>query len=113
MDPQQRLSLEVCWEALESAGIPPQDLAGSHSAVFMEVNSDDYSKLLLEDLPGVKAWMSIGTAFCGIPNRISYHLDLMGPSTAVDAACASSLVAIHHGRQALVDGETNAANLEG
>lgn len=113
MDPQQRLSLEVCWEALESAGIPPQDLAGSHTAVFMEVNSDVYSKLLLEDLPGVETWMGIGTAFCGIPNRISYHLDLMGPSTAVDAACASSLIAIHHGRQALLDGETNAANLEG
>ena len=113
MDPQQRLSLEVCWEALESAGIPPQDLAGSNTAVFMGVNSDDYSKLLLEDLPGVEAWMGIGTAFCGIPNRISYHLDLMGPSTAVDAACASSLVAIHHGRQALLEGETNVAIVGG
>ena len=113
MDPQQRLSLEVCWEALESAGIPPQSLAGSNTAVFMGVNSDDYSKLLLEDLPGVEAWMGIGTAFCGIPNRISYHLDLMGPSTAVDAACASSLVAIHHGRLALLEGETNVAIVGG
>ena len=113
MDPQQRLSLEVCWEALESAGIPPQSLAGSNTAVFMGVNSDDYSKLLLEDLPGVEAWMGIGTAFCGIPNRISYHLNLMGPSTAVDAACASSLVAIHHGRQALLEGETNVAIVGG
>ena len=113
MDPQQRLSLEVCWEALESAGIPPQSLAGSNTAVFMGVNSDDYSKLLLEDVPGIEAWMGIGTAFCGIPNRISYHLDLMGPSTAVDAACASSLVAIHHGRQSLLGGETNVAIVGG
>ena len=113
MDPQQRISLEVTWEALESAGIPPQSLAGSETAVFMGVNSDDYSKLLLEDLPNVEAWMGIGTAFCGIPNRISYHLDLMGPSTAVDAACASSLVAIHHGRQALIEGETNLAIVGG
>ena len=113
MDPQQRLSLEVCWEALESAGIPPQSLAGSNTAVYMGVNSDDYGKLLLEDLSGIEAWMGIGTAYCGIPNRISYHLDLMGPSTAVDAACASSLVAIHHGRQSLLAGETDLAIVGG
>ena len=52
MDPQQRISLEVTWEALEDAGIAPQSLAGSNTAVFMGVNSDDYGKLLLEDLPG-------------------------------------------------------------
>lgn len=109
MDPQQRLSLEVSWEALENAGIPPQSLSKSDTAVFMGVNSDDYSKLLLEDLPGIEAWMGIGTAYCGVPNRISYHMDLIGPSTAVDAACASSLVAIHHGRQAILQGESKIA----
>ncbi|KAI1824704.1 6-MSAS [Xylaria intraflava] len=109
MDPQQRLSLEVTWEALENAGIDPKSLSGSDTAVFMGVNSDDYSKLLLEDLPNVEAWMGIGTAYCGVPNRISYHLNLMGPSTAVDAACASSLVAIHHGRQAILSGESSVA----
>ncbi|KAI9166303.1 6-methylsalicylic acid synthase [Paramyrothecium foliicola] len=109
MDPQQRLSLEVTWEALENAGINPKSLSGSDTAVFMGVNSDDYSKLLLEDLPNVDAWMGIGTAYCGVPNRISYHLNLMGPSTAVDAACASSLVAIHHGRQAILTGESRVA----
>ncbi|KAI1263583.1 6-MSAS [Xylariaceae sp. FL1019] len=109
MDPQQRLTLEVTWEALENAGIDPKSLSGSNTAVFMGVNSDDYSKLLLEDLPNVEAWMGIGTAYCGVPNRISYHLNLMGPSTAVDAACASSLVAIHHGRQAILTGESTVA----
>jgi len=113
MDPQQRITLEVTWEALEDAGIPPQSLAGSNTAVFMGVNSDDYSKLLLEDLPGVEAWMGIGTAYCGVPNRISYLLDLRGPSTAVDAACASSLVAIHHGRQSLLMKETDVAIVGG
>ena len=113
MDPQQRISLEVCWEALENAGIPPQSLAGSNTAVYMGVDSDDYGKLLLEDLPGIEAWMGIGTAYFGIPNRISYHLDLMGPSTAMDAACASSLVAIHHGRQSLLAGETEMAIVGG
>ena len=113
MDPQQRLSLEVAWEALESAGIDPKTLSGGDTAVFMGVNSDDYSKLLLEDLPNVEAWMGIGTAYCGIPNRISYHLNLMGPSTAVDAACASSLVAIHHGSQAILTGESKVAIVGG
>ncbi|KAL8929288.1 MAG: hypothetical protein Q9208_001371 [Pyrenodesmia sp. 3 TL-2023] len=113
MDPQQRITLEVTWEALEDAGIAPQSLAGSNTAVFIGVNSDDYSKLLLEDLPGVEAWMGIGTAYCGVPNRISYLLDLRGPSTAVDAACASSLVAIHHGRQSLLAGETDTAIVGG
>ena len=107
MDPQQRISMEVVWEALEDAGIAPQSLAGSDTAVFMGVNSDDYARLVLEDLPGIEAWMGVGTAYCGIPNRISYLLDLMGPSSAVDGACASSLVAIHHARQALIAEETS------
>ena len=113
IDPQQRISLEVTWEALEDAGIPPQSLAGSNTSVFMGVNSDDYGKLVLEDLPGIEAWMGIGTAYCGIPNRISYVLDLKGPSTAVDAACASSLVAIHHGRQSLLMRESDCAIVGG
>ncbi|KAE8350177.1 hypothetical protein BDV28DRAFT_151177 [Aspergillus coremiiformis] len=113
MDPQQRLALEVTWEALENAGIPQQSLTGSDTAVFMGVNSDDYGKLLLEDLPHVEPWMGIGTAYCGVANRISYHLNLMGPSTAVDAACASSLVAIHLGRQAILSGESKIAIVGG
>lgn len=113
MDPQQRISMEVTWEALEDAGLPPQSLAGSNTAVYMGVNSDDYAKLLLEDIPGIEAWMGIGTAYCGVPNRISYLLDLRGPSTAVDAACASSLVAVHHGRQSLLTKETDIAIVGG
>jgi 6-methylsalicylic acid synthase len=79
----------------------------------MGVNSDDYGKLLLEDLPGVEYLMGIGTAYCGVPNRVSYLLDLQGPSTAVDAACASSLVAIHHGRMSLLCHETDVAIVGG
>lgn len=113
MDPQQRVSLEVAWEALQDAGIPAKSLKGTNTSVFWGVNSDDYSKLLLEDLPNVDAWMGIGTAYCGVPNRISYHLDLMGPSVAVDAACASSLVAVHHGVSAILNGESTIAIVGG
>lgn len=109
MDPHQRLGLELAWEALENAGVDPRKLSGSDTAVYMGVDSDDYSRMLMEDLPTIEAWSGIGTAYHGIPNRISYHLGLQGPSTAVDAACASSLIAIHLARQAIVSGESTVA----
>ncbi|WP_083410611.1 type I polyketide synthase [Mycolicibacterium rutilum] len=109
MDPQQRLALEVSWEALEHAGVPPKSLAGSDTAVLMGVNSDDYGKLIMEDLPGIEAWTGIGTSLCGIANRVSHLLDLRGPSVALDAACAASLVAVHQACQMLRAGETSLA----
>jgi 6-methylsalicylic acid synthase len=99
MDPQQRNSLEVVCKALEHAGIPLQSVVGSDTAVIMGVNSDDYSRLVLEDLQNIDAYLGIGTAYCGIPNRISHALDFAGPTYAVDGACASSLVAIHRARR--------------
>ncbi|MFI5511053.1 SDR family NAD(P)-dependent oxidoreductase [Mycobacterium sp. NPDC051804] len=109
MDPQQRLALEVSWEALEHAGVQPRTLAGSDTAVLMGVNSDDYGKLIMEDLPGIEAWTGIGTSLCGIANRVSHLLDLRGPSVALDAACAASLVAVHQACQMLRSGETSLA----
>jgi 6-methylsalicylic acid synthase len=109
MDPQQRLALEVSWEALEHAGVPPRSLAGSDTAVLMGVNSDDYGKLIMEDLPGIEAWTGIGTSLCGIANRVSHLLDLRGPSVALDAACAASLVAVHQACQMMRAGETSLA----
>ncbi|GAT67123.1 beta-ketoacyl synthase [Planomonospora sphaerica] len=105
MDPQQRIVLELCWEALEHAGIPPRDLAGTDAGVFMGVGADDYGRRLLEDLPRIEAWTGIGGAYCGVANRVSYTLDLRGPSMAVDTACSSSLVAVHLAAQALRAGE--------
>ncbi|KNG44310.1 6-methylsalicylic acid synthase [Stemphylium lycopersici] len=109
MDPHQRLGLELAYEALEHAGIQPDRLAGSDTAVYIGADSDDYSRMVMEDLPAIEAWSGIGTAHHGISNRISYHLDLKGPSAAVDAACASSLVALHLARQAIVSGESTMA----
>ncbi|WP_454790935.1 type I polyketide synthase [Mycolicibacterium lutetiense] len=109
MDPQQRMALEVSWEALEHAGVSPRSLAGSDTAVLMGVNSDDYGKLIMEDLPGIDAWTGIGTSLCGIANRVSHLLDLRGPSVALDAACAASLVAVHQACQMLRAGETSLA----
>jgi 6-methylsalicylic acid synthase len=105
MDPQQRILLEVTWEALEHAGMPTRALAGSDTGVFIGVGSDDYGRRMLEDLPRIEAWTGIGAAFCAVANRISYILDLRGPSLAVDTACSASLVAFHLACQSLRSGE--------
>lgn len=113
MDPQQRILLEVAWEALEHAGIAPSTLAGGDAGVYVGVGSDDYGRRLLEDLPRIEAWTGIGASMCAVANRISYALDLRGPSFAVDTACSASLVAVHLACQALERGETPLALVGG
>ncbi len=109
MDPQHRMMLEVTWEALEHAGIPPHRLAGGDTAVYVGIGTEDYGRRLMEDIPRVEAWTGIGSVHCGAANRISYHLDLRGPSMAVDTACSASLTALHLGCRALESGETSLA----
>src|SRR4029077_10402453 len=98
MDPQQRLLLEVTWEALENAGQPPAKLAGSRTGVFIGIGGFDYSNLIInykDHLQTINAYLGTGNAHSIAANRISYLLDLRGPSIAIDTACSSSLVAIH------------------
>ena len=109
MDPQQRVMLETAWEALEHAGLPPTGLAGTDTGVYVGVCTGDYGHRLLEDLPGIEAWTGIGAATCAVANRVSYALDLRGPSLAVDTACSASLVAVHLACQALRAGECEVA----
>ncbi|WAJ46844.1 type I polyketide synthase [Mycobacterium sp. Aquia_216] len=101
MDPQQRLLLEVAWEALEHAGIAPSSLRRSQTGVFAGSCSSEYGAIGLADLCQVDAWNNTGGAMSIIANRLSYFLDLRGPSVAVDTACSSSLVAIHLACQSL------------
>lgn len=105
MDPQQRIVLELSWEALEHAGIPPSDLAETDAGVYIGAGSDDYGRRMLSDITGIEAWMGVGSSLCGIANRVSYCLDLRGASMTVDTACSSALVAIHLACQALRTGE--------
>ncbi|GAB2610902.1 hypothetical protein GCM10027168_49750 [Streptomyces capparidis] len=109
MDPQQRLALEVSWEALEDAGQAPGALAGSRTGVFMGVCNADYATRLFEDPLGITAYASTGTAHSVLAGRISYALDLRGPSMAVDTACSSSLLAVHQACQALRSAECDLA----
>ncbi|MET9646235.1 type I polyketide synthase [Streptomyces syringium] len=109
MDPQQRLVLEVAWEALEHAGMAPRAVGGSDAGVYIGTCSDDYGRRLLEDLPRIEPWTGIGAQLTGIANRVSHVLDLHGPSFVLDSACSASLVAIHLACQALLTGETSLA----
>ncbi len=95
MDPQQRLALEVAWETLEDAGVPIDGLAGSSAGVFVGISSGDYAHLYLTDPADADLYAGTGSALSIAANRISYALDLRGPSIAVDTACSSSLVALH------------------
>lgn len=101
MDPQQRLLLEVAWEALEHAGIPASSLRRSQTGVFVGACFSEYGYLAAADLPKVDAWSNTGGALSIIANRLSYFLDLRGPSVTVDTACSSSLVAVHLACQSL------------
>jgi len=109
MDPQQRLVLEASWHALEDGGQVPSTLGGSQTGVYVGVCNDDYNELLLES--GIKqdAHTATGTYFSIIPNRVSYFLNLKGPSIAVETACSSSLVAIHLAVSALRAGDCTMA----
>ncbi|MBX7550430.1 beta-ketoacyl synthase N-terminal-like domain-containing protein [Streptomyces sp. NPDC004232] len=109
MDPQQRLVLEVAWEALEHAGMAPRSVAGSDTGVYIGTCSDDYGRRLLEDLPRIEPWTGIGAQLTGIANRVSHILDLHGPSFVLDSACSASLVAVHLACQSLLTGETSMA----
>ena len=109
MDPQHRLLLEVAWEALEHAGIPPDSLSGSRTGVTMGLSSWDYTIVNIERRADIDAYLSTGTPHCAAVGRISYLLGLRGPAVAVDTACSSSLVAIHLACQSLRLRETDVA----
>ncbi len=113
MDPQQRLLLEVAWEALEAAGETRERLAGSATGVYVGISTFDYSRIQPRDPATVDAWSGTGNALSIAANRLSYLLDLRGPSVAVDTACSSSLVALHLARQSLLAGESERAIVGG
>ncbi len=106
MDPQQRLILEVAWEALENAGLVPSQLAGSQTGVFIGISNCDYNVLLARNFAHTNAYNGTGNAWSIAANRLSYILDLRGPSIIMDTACSSSLVAVHFACQSLQTGES-------
>ena len=107
IDPQQRMALELTWEALEGAHIPASNLRGKSVGVFVGSSTNDYSYLAMMDPRTAHPYAITGTASSIIANRVSYFFDFRGPSVAVDTACSSSLVAVHQGVAALRSGEAD------
>ena len=96
IDPQQRILLELAWEGLEDAGITPARLEGQPVGVYMGIFLDEYWDLQRYAAPSqVGMHTNTGGTLSIAANRISFFLDLKGPSIAVDTACSSSLTAIH------------------
>ena len=109
MDPQQRMLLEVSWEALENAGVPQDSLSGTRTGVMMGVYFNEYQSMLAATPERVNAYTGTGNAHSVTVGRISYLLGLRGPAVAVDTACSSSLVALHLACQSLRLRETDLA----
>ncbi len=107
MDPQQRILLQTAWHALEHAGQQPAALAGTDSGVFIGASTSDYEEIIrAHDLA---AHASTGMNRSIIANRLSYVLDIHGPSEVIDTACSSSLVAVHKAVQAIQSGSCQLA----
>ncbi|GGV41994.1 polyketide synthase [Streptomyces longisporoflavus] len=109
MDPQQRMLLEVVREAVDHAALSVPSLAGSRTGVFVGISGNEYAHLTTAEPESIGAWTSPGAALSIAANRLSYLLDLRGPSMAVDTACSSSLVAVHHAVRSLGAGESDMA----
>ncbi|HTL34798.1 MAG TPA: beta-ketoacyl synthase N-terminal-like domain-containing protein, partial [Kofleriaceae bacterium] len=101
MDPQQRLLLEVTWEALENAGQPVAALSGTQTGVFVGIMNADFARRHAQNLTQIDAQLGPGSSLGIASNRVSFLLDLRGPSMSVDTLCSSSLVAIHLACQSL------------
>ncbi|MBK4145936.1 acyltransferase domain-containing protein [Corynebacterium macginleyi] len=108
MDPQQRILLELVWHALENAGLPANELRGTHTGVYMGSTNNDYGMLITADPTEMHPYALTGNSSAVVANRISYALDFRGPSINVDTACSSSLVAVDH---AIKDLRTGAADI--
>ncbi|MGB5112628.1 MAG: polyketide synthase Pks13 [Mycobacterium sp.] len=113
LDPQQRMALELTWEALEHARIPASSLRGRDVGVYVGSSSNDYMFLAVADPTTAHPYAITGTTSSIIANRVSYFFDFRGPSESIDTACSSSLVATHQGVRALRSGEIDVAVVGG
>ena len=109
VDPQHRLVLEVAWEALEDAGLPAGKIAQTKTGVYLGVIGSDYALLQSRDMDDMDVFSGTGGSHAILANRLSYFLNLNGPSIAMDTACSSSLVTVHLACQSLRRRETDLA----
>lgn len=105
LDPQVKLALEMAWGALEDAGYTSQALNSHSVGVFMGTMSDDFTRVTLDAARAQLQYLGAGHVASEIANRLSFFLNLHGPSLAVQTACSSSAVALHLARTAILNGE--------
>ena len=111
IDPQQRLLLETAWEAIEDAGMVLDFENGTDVGVFVGISHNDYQGIqhTPTDRTGISAHTPTGSAHSIAANRISYCLNLSGPSIAVDTACSSALTAVHLACEHILSGRCRSA----
>ncbi|HYJ85578.1 MAG TPA: SDR family NAD(P)-dependent oxidoreductase, partial [Pyrinomonadaceae bacterium] len=109
MDPQQRIFLETVWKAIEDAGYKASELAGRKIGVFAGVAGLDYGELMRDSGVDIEAYSTTGVFHCILANRVSYLLNINGPSVPVDTGCSSALVAIRQAIEAMWSGSCEMA----
>ncbi|KAK7757632.1 Type I Iterative PKS [Diatrype stigma] len=109
IDPQQRMLLEVAVESLDSAGIDRAEIRGSETGVWIGSFVKDYEQVVLRDPDNAPKYGATGNGIAIMSNRISYFLDINGPSMTIDTGCSASLVCVHNAAQSLRDGEVDLA----
>ena len=110
LDPQQRMLLEVSWEAMERARLAPLDHFESRTGGFIGISGSDYLRFISQDDPQrINAYLGTGNAHSSASGRLSYFFGFKGPCVSLDTACSSSLVAVHAACQSLRSGESEMA----
>lgn len=113
IDPQQRMGMEATYEAMENAGIPVHQLAGTQTGVWMGNFTHDYREQVFRDSETAPMYTATGTSSTSVSNRVSWFFDFKGPSFTLDTACSSTMVATHLAVQSLSIGESSAAIVGG
>nr|WP_052410168.1 SDR family NAD(P)-dependent oxidoreductase [Paenibacillus durus] len=113
MDPQQRLLMLYVWKTIEDAGYSAQSLSGSKLGLFVGTSGTGYSNLIARSSLTIEGYTSTGIVPSVGPNRMSYFLNVHGPSEPIETACSSSLVAIHRAVTAMKNGDCDAAIVGG
>ncbi len=109
MDPQHRVLLETCWEAVEQAGFTPASMSGTSTGVFIGMSHDDYAMVTSDAGAFDQAYAFTGNPFSMASGRVAHALGLHGPALTIDTACSSSMVAIHQACRSLHEGESEMA----
>ncbi|UNI24086.1 Type I Iterative PKS [Purpureocillium takamizusanense] len=109
VDPQQRILLEVSYEAIENAGLRKEDVDGSDTAVYVGSFVKDYEQICVRDPDWSPQYAATGNGIAIMANRISHFFNFHGPSMTLDTGCSGSLVSVHLAAQSLRSGESSLA----